>query len=321
MFQFEKISANQLLVFSQVLSESALLQIELIEARFVRTALNFPETVEFLKELELVSVLDNEFVSKPKYKILLDELRKSQHPLQVMKSFIISCLLNSEASFSEYVYKFLSQFHWVNGQCEFTPNASQRLEYSGLRNFLIDMEFLYLDSSKTKYIISEDYLLLLADLKKPQQLSPDGFLKVQQKRGEIGKAAELKIIEYEKQRLSGFPHLVEKIEHRAIKDVMAGYDIRSFEDTLDDRGNSTSRFIEVKAVSPWDYRFYWSKNEIESAILHQKTYYLYLLPVVGKNEFDINRLKIINDPYSNVYKNNSEWVRTDEVIAFSTCKD
>jgi hypothetical protein len=102
---------------------------------------------------------------------------------------------------------------------------------------------------------------------------------------------------------------------------MAGYDIRSFDEMLDDSGTHSTRYIEVKAVSQWNYQFYWTMNEIKKAREFCLNYYLYLLPVLGKKSFDLEGLKIIRDPISNVYDNSSNWIRMDEVISFSLIRD
>lgn len=317
MFNFAKISVTQLLILSQILNESALLRIELIRARFIQIALNFLETIEFLKGLNLIEVKEDQVILKPKYIMFLNELQKSKQPELAMKSFTVSCLLDSQSAFSQNIYEFFSQFYWVNDQYESSPSSNQRLRYSGLRNFLIDLEFVYINSSRTKYIISDDYVLTFADLLKPKSLSPDGLLKIQQRKLEIGKAAELTIIDYERHRLSGFPNLAKMIEHVAAKNVMAGYDIKSYDNEFDNNGNFIPRYIEVKAVSPWDHKFYWSSTEIETSRARRQNYYLYLLPVSGRNEFDIPGLRIINDPYSNVYENENEWIRTEELLSFA----
>ena len=98
---------------------------------------------------------------------------------------------------------------------------------------------------------------------KPRIISFEEFRQIEKEKTDIGYRAELKIIEYEKDRLSEFPDLVLQIEHVAQKDVMAGYDILSFDHY--DKDIPNPRFIEVKAVSPWDYRFYWTRNEIEKS--------------------------------------------------------
>ncbi len=321
MFQFDKISVNQILAFCEVINESSLFEKEFIQSKYLRRASNFAEVCEFLEKLHLIENRERQILLKPKYKQFLKDLKQAQKAEEITKSFIVNSFINQKTYFSEYLNEFLSYFHLINEQYEFTPSVSERLKYSGLRNFLIDLEFLYIDPSEVKYVIRKDYTVLCGELKESYRLSLDEFLRIQQKREEIGRAAELQILEYEKQRLSQFPHLAEKIEHIAVTDVAAGYDIKSFDGKLRDDGNPIQRYIEVKAVSPWDYGFKWTINEIEKSKFYDGDYYLYLLPVVVKNKFDLNNLKIINDPYANVYKNTNEWIRTEEVVAFSLSKD
>jgi hypothetical protein len=320
-FEFEKISVQQISVFSEVVNESSLLQKEFIEKTYLRNATYFGETVKFLQELGLIETKENQVVLKPRYEKFLIDLKEVRRPKEKVKKFIIDYFIGRKTPFSEYLNEFLSQFHLKNKQYEFTPSASERLKYSGLRNFLIDLELMYLDSTETKYIIAEAYSPTYAAFKQSNQVSPEEFLRAQQRKDEIGKAAEIQIIKYEKERLSQLPDLVKKIEHTALRDVSAGYDIKSFDGKLGEDGNPIQRYIEVKAVSLWDYGFNWTRNEIEKSKYYSKDYYLYLLPVVGMNKFDLESLKIIRDPYSNVYKNENEWIRMDELLAFSLSKD
>ena len=162
----------------------------------------------------------------------------------------------------------------------------------------------------------DDYSPVCAELQGSYQISPSEFAKMRLANEEIGKAAELKIIEYEKEQLSQFPHVAEKIEHIAAYDVRAGYDIKSYE-VLIPNGPHKPKYIEVKAVSLIDYQFVWSRNEVEKSGLYRQNYYLYLLPVKGTNEFDMEHLKIINDPYINILNNKDLWRKTVECFAFS----
>jgi hypothetical protein len=318
---FEKISVDQILFLSEIISESDLLQIEFVERKYLRSAPNFSETVNLLEELDLIKIIENRLLPRTRYKIFLEKLTKSLQQKLILKKFIVKCILEQKTSVSEYLTQFLSHFQYSSGQFEFTPNMSQRLKYSGLRNFLMDLEFLYLDESETKYVIAEEYSTVCIELIESQRLSLDEFLKIQQNKIEIGTAAELEVIEYEKRRLSRFPDLISKIEHTALIDVMAGYDIRSFDDVPDKSGFPSPRFIEVKAVSQWSYQFHWTMNEIKKAREFCSNYYLYLLPVLNKDSFDIEGLKIIRDPFSNVYNNSKNWIRIDEVISFSLILD
>ncbi len=319
-FEFEKVSIQQIIVFSEIVNESSLLQKEFIEKTYLRNATHFDETVKFLQELGLIETKENKVALKSKYEEFLIGLKEVRRPKEKVKKFIIDYFVSRKTSFSEYLNEFFSQFHFENKQYEFTPSASQRLKYSGLRNFLIDLEFMYLDSTETKYIIAEAYSSTYTKFKQSGQVSPEEFLKAQQRKDEIGKAAEIQIIEYEKERLSLFPDLAEKIEHTTLRDVSAGYDIKSFDGKFNNDGNPIRRHIEVKAVSPQDYGFHWTRNEVEKSKYYNQDYYLYLLPVINKETFDLKALKIIKDPYSNIYEQESEWDRTYEVLTFSLAR-
>lgn len=321
MLDFEKISIDQILALSEIVSESDLLQREFVEQKYLRRASNFSETVNLLQELDLIKIIENRIVPRTRYKIFLEKIGKSQQKKLILKKIIANWILEQKTSVSEYLIQFLSHFQYSSGQFEFSPNMSQRLKYSGFRNFLMDLEFLYLDQNETKYIIADEYSTIYSELLESHRLSLDEFLKIQQKKIEIGIAAELQVIEYEKQRLSQFPDLIGKIEHTALLDVMVGYDIRSFDGVPDESGSPLPRLIEVKAVSRRNYQFHWTMNEIKKAREFCLNYYLYLLPVLGKKSFDLEGLKIIRDPISNVYNNSSNWIRMDEVISFSLIRD
>jgi hypothetical protein len=73
--------------------------------------------------------------------------------------------------------------------------------------------------------------------------------------------------------------------------------------------------IEVKAVSPTDFRFYWSRNEIETARIHGPNYFLYLVPA-SKNGFDMLKVRIIPNPFKRVYLDGKSWLRQEELVSF-----
>jgi hypothetical protein len=321
MFSFKHISVNQIIVFSEIIAESTLLDREFIERRYLDHCRNFSDTIEFLREIGLIGIGGSKIVAKAKYKAFLKEFQNSDQPREMVCNCIVAWFLDERTYLYGYLGEYLSHFRLKNGKYEFRPKAAERLRYSDVRNFLMDLRFLYLDTKKSKYIITDHYSLIYAESKAAQVLSPDEFMEAQKRREKIGKAAEIRIVKYERERLAKFPDLVKKIEYIAVTDVMAGYDIKSFEGEFDEGRNPVPRFIEVKAVSPLDYRFYWTRNEIEKSELYGQRYHLYLLPVLGKHRFDIKNLKIIQSPYSSVYKDKSTWNRTEELVAFSLSKD
>ena len=119
MFEFEKISVQQIFVFSEIVNESSLSQKEFIEKTYLRNATHFDETVNFLQELGLIETKENHIVLKPRYKELLNELKEVRRPKEKVKKFIIDYFISRKTPFSEYLNEFLSQFHLKNKQYEF----------------------------------------------------------------------------------------------------------------------------------------------------------------------------------------------------------
>ena len=71
----------------------------------------------------------------------------------------------------------------------------------------------------------------------------------------------------------------------------AGYDILSYNE------NQEKIYIEVKAVSSTNFKFYLSSNEFNKANLMNKNYFLYLLPrdLSNLSKFDYEGILKINE--------------------------
>ena len=76
-------------------------------------------------------------------------------------------------------------------------------------------------------------------------------------------------------------------------------------------------YIEVKAISNVKKRFYWSKNEIKKAKATKNRYYLYLIPVIDSNTFDIKNLEIIQNPADKLLSDSSNWDKEVETYSFT----
>lgn len=313
--ELEKVSLKQVRALSLIMSRLSLLQTDYIKKRYSEIALNFDDTTRFLSDLNLIKLTKKQIRPKTEYKTLLKKIRNSDKSEQLINEFLVNHFINSRNHFSEYLEQFLVHFVFNNGRHEYSPTMEDRLKYSGLRNLLIELELIYLDTQKDIYVIDSNYLLNYFQVKKPRLVSQEEYVQIQHERADIGNRAELKVIEYEKQRLSQYPMLSAQVEHIGLNNITVGYDIKSYDHTPD--GNIVPRLIEVKAVSHWNYGFYWTRNEIEASRVHRHDYYLYLLPVLAGKDFDEKNLKIICDPFMNVYKNKNEWSRKNETISFS----
>lgn len=92
------------------------------------------------------------------------------------------------------------------------------------------------------------------------------------RQAEAGAAAEVWVVEFERERLSGHP-LRDQIRRISVDDVSAGYDIVSFASVHSIRHD---RFIEVKSHGERKV-FHWSRNEIATALEFGDDYALYLV--------------------------------------------
>jgi hypothetical protein len=92
------------------------------------------------------------------------------------------------------------------------------------------------------------------------------------RQAEAGAAAEVWVVQYERERLSGHP-LLDQIRRVSEDDVSAGYDIVSFASVHSIRHD---RFIEVKSHAERKV-FHWSRNEIATALEFGEDYALYLV--------------------------------------------
>lgn len=312
MIEFNKISLSQLAVLTETFSSSSLLQIEFIKNKYLKNAVEFEQAIYFLRNLNWIRVKSNSIILLPDYKIVLKKLQNTTRQEEVLRECLLNSFIFKNNSFSSYLKEFFSKFSLRKNAYVFEPSISERLLYSSLRNFLMELKVLSVNPATSTYRIANKYITcVFSHITTP--ISQHQLNRDLQRKYELGISAEKAIIKYEKDRLSKYPYLVEKVEHVSVKDVSAGYDIKSFE--LNKK--QIVRFIEVKAVSYDDYKFMWSRNEMEKAKIYRNSYYLYLLPVQEKDKFDVATLKTIKDPYKNVYKNRQHWDRAEELLSFS----
>lgn len=187
------------------------------------------------------------------------------------------------------------------------------LKFSGLRNLLIEFEFLLVhDLASNILLVNPEFIDLFEkkvitwinreNLKSiiSEPLSYDQFLSIQRMKEECGEQAEGFVLLFEQDRLNEHPN-IEKIRIISRLDVSAGYDIVSF-DSL--QSKEVDRFIEVKSYSG-NISFYWSVNEVRIAQMKRTGYYLYL---VNKQCIDNKNYEplIIQDPYLHIFLSN-EW--------------
>ena len=180
----------------------------------------------------------------------------------------------------------------------YIPTSSFRLDSAILRNLLKELSALEL--SGTRFYIGQCYEYLFIEfIRKKKTLSQADLMKKIEEEQRIGEEGELFVLDFEKRRLNANNEQEKMIKQISLIDVAAGYDIISYHDeSFKDR-----RYIEVKTYLGKEH-FYWSSNEIQSAKLRGKNYYLYLVEHSEIKNKDYSPL-MIADPVVELQKDNT----------------
>lgn len=302
--QLHRISFREIKVLWMLLQDASASRFDFVRARFLQDALHFSEVVDFLAALGVLRVTAGQVRKQASLGKTDDE----------MKSGLIERLLNGKTPCQLHAQEFVGHFKSENGSFEIVMGSELRRQFGGVRNLFLDLEFLEQDSTKPRYWISLQHLTAFLEAKSKSVTSPRELQAILRAREKLGHEAELEVLKFESARLRHHPGFAKRIKHVAAENVGAGYDILSFTESPSTHDFS-GRLIEVKAVSLIDFKFFWSRNEIEAARIHGQNYFLYLVPV-SKSGFDMQKIKIIQNPFKLVYSNHDSWSRQDELVSF-----
>ncbi len=254
-----------------------------IKLNYLRDHNFIQENLNFLIEIEIFKL--------EKGKIFL-ETDSSE-----FKSLLIKKIFQKNAYFL-LLKEYLNNFELDNNnQYSFEPTLDYNLTTSDLRNFLISCD-LVKNKDKKYFLLDENILLKF----KRKKISPADLKKIMHEKEKIGLAAEEFIFKKEIEKVKEINKKL-NVEHIALTDVAAGYDILSYDD------KEEKIFIEVKAISSSNFKFYLTSNELNISNILKNKYFLYLLPkdLSDPNQFDYDNLLKINDIDKNIFKNKKEW--------------
>ncbi len=298
----ERLNVKQIQTLLTTLHGATLHGRQFIKARFEEQGRHFSETLEFITDLGWVRTASDEL-------ILSDECRGfGTYSAGHVAEKIIHAMMTANA-YASVLAEYLVQFNVVGNEVARRPSHQARLQESAIRNFLIDMTIVLYDSEHDRFVLKHDYVHLYfwaKNVRGPK--TRRAFEAMSRQREELGSSAEYAVFEYERVRVG--EELAAHVEHVSATHPFACYDVKSVTTTDD---SNVPRYIEVKAVSPESYEFFWSAPELEAAKILSSRYFLYLLPVVSGN-FDFSTLLILANPYETVYKNIENWLVEDNVI-------
>jgi hypothetical protein len=311
MVDFQNISLTQIIVLIKSLLTVHDKRIDFIKSIYNRQAQHFENVYELLITQKFVKESDNKVQLTRKANKFVNKNRINKTNL---KNELITNLTNTNTDISDYVNSYLGLFEKVNNVYYHNPILAIRVETSGVRNLFIELGVISYNSEKDYYLLRKRFEHLSEKISVSSTMSPKKLKQLNDRNEKLGLLAEKEIISFEKSRLSKHPSLIKKINHISLKNVAAGYDIESFE--IPKKKKFVKRYIEVKAVPSENFHFFWSRQEMEHSKLYKNNYYLYLLPVVGKNTFDIEKLEIIRNPSIKILKGD-KWLSEIEKMSFA----
>tara|TARA_Y200000002_G_C22543759_1_gene605167 strand:- start:46 stop:948 length:903 start_codon:yes stop_codon:yes gene_type:complete len=254
---------------------------------YLRNNRDLQETLNFIIDLNLIEVEGNKILIKENSDNLKDLLIKKI--LEKPKYFLV---------FKSYLNNFVSDGNII----KFKSNPGFNILTSSLRNLLITMKIVHHDISQNTYQLIDTYLInQINNIEySPEQLENE-LLRQKQIGFEAEKLVFLReIIDVKKINKDL------KVEHISIRDVSAGFDIKSFKKI---ENKVREIYIEVKAVSSSNYKFHLSLGEYQKAKQNSENYYLYLLPVdySHKDRFNYDQILKINNIEKNIFENKINW--------------
>lgn len=297
---FERTSLSNALALIEVIREFEVAIPSEVARRFRERASNYDQTLQFLKTIKILT-LDEVSIR------LTVEFKLAKENDQVMK--LIDQLFAYESMYRDEAFAYLLKFIVTKDGVRYKENSSTVSFESYVRNFLIDCGIIQRIAATGENQVCEKFLSLFSEARRNRnRVSPEKLNRKLVDNKKIGTSAEKIVVNFESKRLG------RKYDHRIIHvsaiNESAGFDIESV--TVVSTGSVFPRFIEVKAVSYPDYKFYWSKAELQVARDLANWYWLYLVPVLSSNTPMESKIKLINDPATMVFENVANWrIETD----------
>ena len=269
---------------------------ELVKIEYSKKNKYLRESLNFLIDINFLRINGNN--------ILIDNLDENSFDK------VLFTKISKKSDYGQCLKEYLLNFTDKDGLYTFEPDSLYNNLSSDLRNFLISSK--KIDYKNGSYIILDEKLL---EVIKKKEFHPSELEKTLRDKKQLGDDAEELIFKKEQEKVSQIDPAL-KVDHIALRDVTAGYDIQSF-DKHEDKIEKI--YIEVKAVSKSNYKFHLSIQEKQTANKLKDKYFIYLLPVDKSNpdKFDYGQLLKITNIEKSIFQNNLEWkVENDGFIIF-----
>jgi hypothetical protein len=314
MISLENVRLKQIITFFDILVSLNTRKLDYLENVYRKNAECFLETKNFLQELELVGEKDGMLTCSRKLLNFLEVFSVQEYKEEIAKRFLVDLIVENKTDLTNRFHTYIDKFDLKDDIFIYLPTKRENLQFSGIRNLLMELGIVSLETKTNQYILDMNFLD--KHIETETNLSAKGFKQLQKMREELGYRAEIWVLQDEKKRLANFPDLLIKIQLLSQISVNAGFDILSFEGLFSGNGDPIHRYIEVKAVRKSAPRFYWSVNEIKKAKELKELYWLYLVYYLDSGKFIVDSVERISNPYE-IINNNKIWNCQVELYSFS----
>ena len=303
---FEGLSLRNAAELIKTLESSSLTNRHYLKEKYLESAQHFDEIVQYLACLDIISLKNGEIGKSKNFEKVISRLNKGED--EFFQHLIFTTVM-SDSPYSEELKAFIREFEpSQSGKLILKRLAPGDLAFA-VRNFLIKVDTVKLNYSSGLCTLGGYLEEIYLRLERNEAFSPEELEAVLVNQAKIGLSAEESVMEYEKSQAGeSLEHLV---QHVAKFNTAAGFDIYSVRPGNGEIG--LRLYIEVKAVSPTDYKFYWSRNEQLTAEKYSASYYLYLVPVINGKPCT-EQMVIIPNPAMNLLEKGSEWELTAELL-------
>lgn len=315
LLKYDKIGTKDelsILLF-QILSSTEYKRIDDVKTICIHTSYSFGSSfngiIQLLQSLKLIHIEGD--------LIKLDEIISHYQPDTFFEN---SFLFERLFQFLKMAESIDSLFNYLNAKLDneskvyYIKESQIPFKFNNIKKLLINTEFLVKqDSIKALYFVNPIFNELFSSIIVPinRNLTSKRVITVIQLKEilalqeKYGEEAEEFVLSFELKRL--YKHPQKQEIKRISKDfVNAGFDIESFdsEDSI-----TNDRLIEVKSYNT-NVKFYWTKNEIETAKEFGDLYFLYL---IDRSKISVTDYSphIIKNPYKNIFLND-DWHKNSE---------
>ncbi len=293
----EKVRPQYVYGLLEIVHTATVREVSFIASRFAEKAENFEETLGFLQEIGWLRSIDGRILPASDVVARIASTSEEQRSL-----LFAEALFDALGPYERPFARYLSQFERCDGEFVHHPATDARLRLTGPRDFLMELGAVTHRIDGDAYVLAEPFARWALWARNVVSATANQLRVYAQSREEVGRAAELAALEWERRRVG--ERWENLVRHISGKNPAACFDIQS----VSVAGSQVEpRFIEVKAVAGDSFEFHWSRAEIEAAEILQARYFLYLLPVPERGAFDFEHMEVIQNPYSEIYHNPTKW--------------